>query len=189
MVRVWIHCCRITGWWYIPPILFLGFASTIVPFAYAIAGLMSKKHEWVKPHYHGLLFQRLYWVWVLWWVLHGPMKFIIRWLLGMGSGRECITGALAYFDCRSAYQSDLSPQWLFTPTYLFLLYHHILTDSVFYLPYQKWCFGRYFCTRFYRSGYEYTVIAFCTGVFCTCFVPLLQTVQIDSEYSERRKYL
>lgn len=32
-----------------PPILFLGFASTIVPFAYAIAGLMSKKHEWVKP--------------------------------------------------------------------------------------------------------------------------------------------
>ncbi|SJZ86145.1 cytochrome c biogenesis protein CcsA [Sediminibacterium ginsengisoli] len=32
-----------------PPVLFLGFASTIVPFAYAIAGLMSKKHEWVKP--------------------------------------------------------------------------------------------------------------------------------------------
>lgn len=32
-----------------PPILFLGFASTIVPFAYAIAGLMSKKHEWIKP--------------------------------------------------------------------------------------------------------------------------------------------
>ena len=29
--------------------MFLGFASTIVPFAYAIAGLMSKKHEWVKP--------------------------------------------------------------------------------------------------------------------------------------------
>ncbi len=32
-----------------PPVLFLGFASTIVPFAYAIAGLMSKKHEWIKP--------------------------------------------------------------------------------------------------------------------------------------------
>ena len=32
-----------------PPILFLGFASTIVPFAYAIAGLFSKKHEWIKP--------------------------------------------------------------------------------------------------------------------------------------------
>jgi cytochrome c-type biogenesis protein CcmF len=31
-----------------PPILFLGFASTIVPFAYAIAGLFSKKHEWIK---------------------------------------------------------------------------------------------------------------------------------------------
>ncbi len=32
-----------------PPVLFLGFASTIVPFAYAFAGLMSKKHEWIKP--------------------------------------------------------------------------------------------------------------------------------------------
>jgi cytochrome c-type biogenesis protein CcmF len=32
-----------------PPVLFLGFASTIVPFAYAIAGLMRKKHDWIKP--------------------------------------------------------------------------------------------------------------------------------------------
>ncbi|MBC7949336.1 MAG: cytochrome c biogenesis protein CcsA [Chitinophagaceae bacterium] len=33
-----------------PPVLFLGFASTIVPFAFAIAGLWTKKFgEWVKP--------------------------------------------------------------------------------------------------------------------------------------------
>jgi cytochrome c-type biogenesis protein CcmF len=33
-----------------PPILFLGFASTIVPFAYAYAGIQSKRFgEWVKP--------------------------------------------------------------------------------------------------------------------------------------------
>ncbi len=33
-----------------PPILFLGFASTIVPFAYAIAGLWTKKFgDWTKP--------------------------------------------------------------------------------------------------------------------------------------------
>ncbi len=32
-----------------PPILFLGFASTIVPFSYAFAGLMSKDHSWTKP--------------------------------------------------------------------------------------------------------------------------------------------
>jgi len=33
-----------------PPILFLGFASTIVPFAFAYAGLQTKKHtEWIKP--------------------------------------------------------------------------------------------------------------------------------------------
>src|SRR6202012_4801629 len=33
-----------------PPILFLGFGSMIVPFAYAIAGLWQKRYtEWVKP--------------------------------------------------------------------------------------------------------------------------------------------
>src|SRR5690606_23200706 len=33
-----------------PPVLFLGFASVIVPFAYAIAGLWTKKYgEWTKP--------------------------------------------------------------------------------------------------------------------------------------------
>lgn len=33
-----------------PPVLFLGFASTIVPFAFAIAGLWTKKFgEWVRP--------------------------------------------------------------------------------------------------------------------------------------------
>ena len=32
-----------------PPVLFLGFASTIVPFAYAIAGLWKKDHSWTKP--------------------------------------------------------------------------------------------------------------------------------------------
>ncbi|MGF7230977.1 cytochrome c biogenesis protein CcsA [Arachidicoccus sp.] len=31
-----------------PPILFLGFASTIVPFAYAFAGLTNKDHSWTK---------------------------------------------------------------------------------------------------------------------------------------------
>ncbi|MBT1704589.1 cytochrome c biogenesis protein CcsA [Chryseosolibacter indicus] len=33
-----------------PPTLFLGFASTLVPFSYCIAGLWLKKyHEWVRP--------------------------------------------------------------------------------------------------------------------------------------------
>ena len=31
-----------------PPILFLGFASTVVPFAYAIGGLIKNDHTWVK---------------------------------------------------------------------------------------------------------------------------------------------
>lgn len=33
-----------------PPVLFMGFASTIVPFAFAMAGLWTKKFgEWIKP--------------------------------------------------------------------------------------------------------------------------------------------
>ncbi len=31
-----------------PPVLFLGFASTIVPFAFAFAGMMNKDHGWIK---------------------------------------------------------------------------------------------------------------------------------------------
>ncbi len=32
-----------------PPILFLGFASTTVPFGFAVAGLLKKDHKWVTP--------------------------------------------------------------------------------------------------------------------------------------------
>jgi cytochrome c-type biogenesis protein CcmF len=33
-----------------PPVLFLGFASTIIPFGYAYAGIQTKKYgDWVKP--------------------------------------------------------------------------------------------------------------------------------------------
>lgn len=40
-----------------PPILFLGFASTIVPFAYAYAGLQGKRYgDWVKPAISWTLF-------------------------------------------------------------------------------------------------------------------------------------
>lgn len=31
-----------------PPVLFLGFASTVVPFGFAFAGLINKDHTWVK---------------------------------------------------------------------------------------------------------------------------------------------
>jgi len=32
-----------------PPILFLGFASTIVPFAFAFAGMVNNDHSWTRP--------------------------------------------------------------------------------------------------------------------------------------------
>ena len=45
-----------------PPVLFLGFASTIVPFAFAMAGLWKKKFgEWTIQRFPGLYFQLLYW--------------------------------------------------------------------------------------------------------------------------------
>ena len=31
-----------------PPILFLGFASTIIPFGFAVVGLLNKKHDWMS---------------------------------------------------------------------------------------------------------------------------------------------
>jgi cytochrome c-type biogenesis protein CcmF len=40
-----------------PPTLFLGFASTIVPFAYAMAGLWTREHrEWLRPALQWSLF-------------------------------------------------------------------------------------------------------------------------------------
>ena len=40
-----------------PPVLFLGFASTLIPFAYAYAGLTTKKFgDWVKPAIPWVLF-------------------------------------------------------------------------------------------------------------------------------------
>ena len=43
-----------------PPTLFLGFATTLVPFAYCMAGLWLKKyHEWVRPALPWALFSGL----------------------------------------------------------------------------------------------------------------------------------
>ena len=43
-----------------PPVLFLGFASTIIPFAYAYAGLQTKRYgDWVKPALPYALFSAL----------------------------------------------------------------------------------------------------------------------------------
>lgn len=40
-----------------PPVLFLGFATSIVPFAYAIAGLWKNEHQaWLKPAFPWALF-------------------------------------------------------------------------------------------------------------------------------------
>lgn len=46
-----------------PPVLFMGFASTIVPFAFAMAGLWKKQYgEWTKPALPGPYSQLQFWV-------------------------------------------------------------------------------------------------------------------------------
>ncbi len=43
-----------------PPVLFLGFAATLVPFAYAVGGLITRRYtEWVKPALPYALFAAL----------------------------------------------------------------------------------------------------------------------------------
>jgi len=43
-----------------PPTLFLGFATTLIPFSFAIAGLWTKKiHEWVRPALPWALFSAM----------------------------------------------------------------------------------------------------------------------------------
>ena len=75
-----------------PPVLFLGFASTIVPFAFAMAGLWTKRFgDWTKQALPWALFSaavlgsRYYDGWTAW--AYESLNFGGYWALG--SRREC----------------------------------------------------------------------------------------------------
>lgn len=122
-----------------PPILFLGFASTIVPFAYAWAGLHTKRlGDWVKPAlpyalfsagilgvgimmgakwaYESLSFGG-YWAW-------DPVEnaSLVPWLL-------LVAGLHTMVIYKATKQSLRMSYWLVMLSFLFVLYSTFLTRT------------------------------------------------------------
>ena len=122
-----------------PPILFLGFASTLVPFAYAMAGLWKKQHtEWVTPAlpwtYFGVMilgtgilmggawaYESLsfggFWAW-------DPVEnaSLVPWLVMVG-------GAHVMLIYKSRKQSLFTAYVLIIMTFILILYSTFLTRS------------------------------------------------------------
>ena len=173
-----------------PPILFLGYASFIVPFAYAVAALWKKEHStWTKQvmpwalfavAVHGLgimmgarwAYESLnfggYWAW-------DPVEnaSMVPWLVLVAG----IHTMLIYNSTGHSLRS----------TYLF--YSQLSADPVFKLPYKKRRSGRYFRSCIYQPGTQLAVkdrgSAFCD----TFFAFLRKTIQEYTFHCQRRKYL
>jgi cytochrome c-type biogenesis protein CcmF len=70
-----------------PPTLFLGFAATLVPFSFCIAGLWLKRYEeWIRPALPWALFAGavLGWDWVFLWAVTGLTKHLTSAATGTG---------------------------------------------------------------------------------------------------------
>lgn len=122
-----------------PPTLFLGFAATIVPFAFMVAGLVKGKYdEWIKPARTWLLFSVMilgigiimggywayetlnfggYWNW-------DPVEnaSLVPWLTGVAS----LHGLLMYQKNKSYLKFSMI---LISSTFLLVLYSTFLTRS------------------------------------------------------------
>ena len=122
-----------------PPILFLGFASTIVPFAFAVAGLWKKNYTgWIKPALPWTLFSAAmlgigimmgaawayesltfggYWAW-------DPVEnaSLVPWLLMVAGLHTMLINKSTGYSSKSAY-------WFLFLSYLFLLYSTFLTRT------------------------------------------------------------
>ncbi len=122
-----------------PPTLFLGFAATLIPFAYAIAGIATRQYrEWIKPSiawaffgvgslglgilmggawaYEALSFGG-FWAW-------DPVEnaSLVPWLLLVG-------GAHLMLINRNKSRSIFSTYLLVTSSFIFVLYSTFLTRS------------------------------------------------------------
>jgi cytochrome c-type biogenesis protein CcmF len=122
-----------------PPTLFLGFASTAIPFAYAIAGLWTKEHKaWLKPALPWALFSGAilgtgilmggawayealsfggYWAW-------DPVEnmSLVPWLI-------LIAGIHANLIARNTGHSIRSTYVFYLLTFIFIVYSTFLTRS------------------------------------------------------------
>ena len=122
-----------------PPTLFLGFASTTIPFCFAIAGLWTKKYtEWLKPAFKWSLFSATilgtgvlmggawayealsfngYWAW-------DPVEnmSLVPWII-------LIAGIHTHLITRATGHSLKSTFLFYILTFLFVLYSTFLTRS------------------------------------------------------------
>ncbi len=122
-----------------PPTLFLGFASTVVPFCFAIAGLWTKKYkEWLKPALPWALFSASilgigilmggawayealsfggYWAW-------DPVEnsSLVPWIL-------LVAGIHAHIVARNTGYSIKSAYLLYVFSFILILYSTYLTRS------------------------------------------------------------
>ncbi|WP_343703670.1 cytochrome c biogenesis protein CcsA [Chitinophaga sp.] len=122
-----------------PPVLFLGFASVIVPFAYAIGGLWTRNYsEWVKPALPWALFATMmlgtgimmgaawayesltfggYWAW-------DPVEnaSLVPWL-------TLVAGVHTLLAYRSSGHALRSTFFFFIISFVFILYSTFLTKS------------------------------------------------------------
>ena len=122
-----------------PPTLFLGFASTVVPFAYAFAGLWTGKHkEWIKPVLPWALFSAVtlgtgilmggawayealsfggYWAW-------DPVEnmSLVPWLVLIAGIHTAVIAKNTGYSIRSSYI-------FFILTFVLILYSTFLTRS------------------------------------------------------------
>ncbi|MFM7671381.1 MAG: cytochrome c biogenesis protein CcsA, partial [Bacteroidota bacterium] len=122
-----------------PPVLFLGFASTLIPFAFAMAGVMKRRYtDWVKPVQPWALFSTAvlgvgimmggmwayesltfggYWAW-------DPVEnaSLVPWLIGVAG----LHTLLIYRHTGQALQSTIV---FFVLTFGFILYSTFLTRS------------------------------------------------------------
>jgi cytochrome c-type biogenesis protein CcmF len=88
-----------------PPVLFLGFASVIIPFAFAVGGLWTKKFgEWTRPALPWTLFSAAA---LGTWYHDGSgmgLRVAQLWrLLGLGPGGKCIAGTLVDLSGRCSH--------------------------------------------------------------------------------------
>lgn len=122
-----------------PPVLFMGFASTLIPFAYAIAGLWTKQYgDWTKPALAWSLFSTAvlgvgimmggmwayeslsfggYWAW-------DPVEnaSLVPWMTGVAGLHTLLIYRATGHSLRATYL-------FFILTFLFILYSTFLTRS------------------------------------------------------------
>jgi len=133
-----------------PPTLFLGFAATVVPFAFAMAGLLRKKYsEWIRP--------------ALPWTFFGIMILGTGILMGAAWAYEALSfgGFWAWDPVENA---SLVP-WM---TLVGLGHVMLIFHSVFHFPYPERNSGRFLGACLHRLRNDRTACDLYAFLFILC---------------------